>query len=96
MCLNHRYSESPVLCILLAENKSFAFYGVNQLRDGVLVLLHHVGQLLLGHRSMIPQQVDEHELFRGKWHLGLAELCCYELLEPEACMVKVYGDFFRK
>jgi hypothetical protein len=30
---------------------------------------------------MIPQQVDEHELFRGKWHLGLAEL---------------YGDFFRK
>ena len=73
--------ESPVLCILLAENKSFAFYGVNQLRDGVLVLLHHVGQLLLGHRPMIPQQVDEHELFRGKWHLGLAEL---------------YGDFFRK
>ena len=61
-----------------------------------VVLLHHVGQLLLGHRPMIPQQVDEHELFRGKWHLGLAELCCYELLEPEACMVKVYGDFFRK
>ena len=32
----------------------------------------------------------------GKWHLGLAELCSYELLEPAACMVKLYGDFFRK
>ena len=60
-----------------------------------LVLLHHVGQLL-GHRPMIPQQVDEHELFRDKWHLGLAELCSYELLEPAACMVKLYGDLFRK
>lgn len=40
---------SPVLGILLTDNESFAFDGVNQLRHGVLILLH---------------QVDEHELLR--------------------------------
>lgn len=62
---------SPVLGILLTDNESFAFDGVNQLRHGVLILLHQVGQLLLGHGPMIPQQVDEHELLRGEGNLGL-------------------------
>jgi hypothetical protein len=43
---------------------------------------------------MIPQQVDEHELFRSEGNLCLAELCCYELLEPAARMVELYGYFF--
>ena len=40
--------------------------------------------------------VYEHELLRGEWNLRLAELCCYELLESAARMVKLDCYFFRQ
>ena len=81
--------------ILLTHDEPFAFDCVNKFRNGVLVLLHLVGKLLLGHFALIPQQVDQHELFRGQRHVHLTEFACNELFESAACEIQFDCDFFR-
>lgn len=71
----------PVLTVLLTYDKALALKSINQFGHGILILLHLVRELLLGHGTLIPKKINEDELLRSERNIHLSELCSDELFE---------------
>lgn len=91
----HKRIGPPVLTVLLTNYKALALKSINQFGHGILILLHLVSKLLLGHGTLIPKKINENKLLRCQRDLHLSELGSDELLEFTACKIYFYGNFFR-